>query len=134
MSNGWAQCTLFDRDIISAFMPFKGAVNVQKGSDSARERRGPAMALASFDLDKTLLPVNSGTLWVKRELRLAFLTARQAVQVTWWLTRYSMGLANGTEMVGSVVADSKEHRSTRSQRERGPCMRRHRGDVTGLER
>ncbi len=66
-----------------------------------------AMGLAFFDLDKTLLPLNSGTLWVKREFALGFLTARQALQASWWLSRYSVGLANGAEMVASAVAALK---------------------------
>jgi HAD superfamily hydrolase (TIGR01490 family) len=62
------------------------------------------MSIAFYDLDKTLLPLNSGTLWVKRELRLGHLSWRQAMQATVWLTRYRFGFANGADMVASAVA------------------------------
>ncbi len=65
------------------------------------------MSIAFYDLDKTLLPLNSGTLWVKRELRLGHLSLRQAMQATVWLTRYRFGFANGADMVASAVAALK---------------------------
>ncbi len=61
------------------------------------------MAIAFFDLDKTLLSVNSGSLWVKRETRLGHLSKRHALQAMAWLTRYHLGLANAEEMVLQAV-------------------------------
>ncbi len=61
------------------------------------------MRLAFFDLDKTLLAVNSGTLWVRREAALGHLTKRQAVRAAWWLTRYQLGFASAETMVAEAV-------------------------------
>jgi HAD superfamily hydrolase (TIGR01490 family) len=65
------------------------------------------MAIAFFDLDKTLFAVNSGTLWVKREFRLGHISLRQAARATLWLSRYRFGFANGADMVASAVAELK---------------------------
>ena len=57
------------------------------------------MRLAFFDLDRTLLAVNSGTLWVRRELALGNISKRQAMRAMWWLARYQLGFASGEAMV-----------------------------------
>jgi HAD superfamily hydrolase (TIGR01490 family) len=62
------------------------------------------MAIAFFDLDKTLLAVNSGRLWVKREVRLGHLGVRQAAQAALWLLRYELGYASAEAMVEAAVA------------------------------
>ncbi|MBL9039197.1 MAG: HAD-IB family hydrolase [Archangium sp.] len=74
--------------------------------DSARRVGEPAVAvgIAFFDLDKTLLAVNSGTLWVRRELALGHLTKRQFVGAMVWLTRYHLGLVSGDDMMKKAVA------------------------------
>lgn len=49
------------------------------------------MTIAFFDLDRTLLDVNSGTLWLREEWRrgaIGFVTAARAAT---WLTRYALG-------------------------------------------
>ncbi len=62
------------------------------------------MTVAFFDLDKTLLAVNSGALWVKRERALGFLSAWQAARAAVWLGRYHLGLAAAEEMIEIAVA------------------------------
>lgn len=49
------------------------------------------MAIAFFDLDKTLLAVNSGSLWVRRELALGHITRLQALRAGMHLARYHLG-------------------------------------------
>jgi HAD superfamily hydrolase (TIGR01490 family) len=61
------------------------------------------MRLAFFDLDRTLLAVNSGTLWVRRELALGHISKRQAAQAVWWLARYRLGFAAGEDVVARAV-------------------------------
>lgn len=62
------------------------------------------MALALFDLDRTLIDVNSGRLWVTSEYRAGRLSARDVVWASWWLARYSFGLERGLERVFEVAA------------------------------
>ena len=52
------------------------------------------MAIAFFDLDKTLLSLNSGSLWVRRELKLGHITRLQALRAAAWMIRYQMGFAS----------------------------------------
>lgn len=52
------------------------------------------MAVAFFDLDKTLLSVNSATLWVRYELRHKQLKVSQALKAMGWLIRYRLGDAD----------------------------------------
>jgi len=63
------------------------------------------VAIAFFDLDKTLLAVNSGTLWVRRELALGYVTKRQALRAAFWLARYQLGFASAEVMVEEAVAE-----------------------------
>lgn len=61
------------------------------------------MSLAFFDLDRTLLAVNSAALWVRREMRLGHVRKRDALRAGLWLARYELGFAAGEEMVEEAV-------------------------------
>jgi HAD superfamily hydrolase (TIGR01490 family) len=52
------------------------------------------MSVAFFDLDKTLLAVNSGTLWIRRELALGHITRMQALRASLWIARYHLGFVS----------------------------------------
>lgn len=52
------------------------------------------MTVAFFDLDKTLLAVNSATLWVRHELKHKNLKLSQALRAMGWLIRYRLGDAD----------------------------------------
>jgi HAD superfamily hydrolase (TIGR01490 family) len=52
------------------------------------------VAVAFFDLDKTLIAVNSGTLWIRRELALKHITRLQALRAAAWLARYHLGFVS----------------------------------------
>lgn len=62
------------------------------------------MRLAYFDLDKTILAVNSGSLWVRREVALGHLSKRKALRAAGWLLTYTMGFASADSMVEEAVA------------------------------
>lgn len=47
------------------------------------------MAIAYFDLDKTLFPRNSALMWVSSEVRLGYLTRWRALRAFGWLARYT---------------------------------------------
>lgn len=49
---------------------------------------------AFFDLDRTLISVNSGTLWVKRERRLGRISLRQLADATVMLLAYRLSLVD----------------------------------------
>lgn len=49
------------------------------------------MSVAFFDLDRTLLDVNSGQLWLVHEWRGGHITTRDALVGVYWLTRYALG-------------------------------------------
>lgn len=55
------------------------------------------MAIALFDLDRTLIDVNSGSLWLRHEMRHGRVGWRDAAWATWWFTRYHLGLGGGLE-------------------------------------
>ncbi|MBM4290877.1 MAG: HAD-IB family hydrolase [Deltaproteobacteria bacterium] len=52
------------------------------------------MSVAFFDLDRTLIDVNSGRLWVRAERRAGLLGAGQVARASWWLLRYHLGWAD----------------------------------------
>lgn len=51
------------------------------------------MAIAFFDLDLTLLSVNSASLWIKRELRRGQMSKWYATKAAYHVLRYQMGTA-----------------------------------------
>lgn len=83
------------------------------------------MAIAFFDLDKTILAENSGALWVRSELRDGFITWGQAARAWVWLTRYHLGFARLEDallesiacLTGIVEAELKARTLTFYERE-----------------
>jgi HAD superfamily hydrolase (TIGR01490 family) len=52
------------------------------------------MSVAFFDLDKTLLAVNSASLWIRRELALGHISRWQALGASLWMARYHLGFVS----------------------------------------
>ena len=50
--------------------------------------------IAFFDLDRTLLEINSGSLWVKAEFRAGYISRMQLARALFDLLRYHLGMAN----------------------------------------
>ncbi|WP_224245804.1 HAD family hydrolase [Hyalangium gracile] len=61
------------------------------------------MSVAFFDLDKTLLAVNSGTLWIRRELALGHITRLQALRASLWIARYHLGFVSMEDAVLAAI-------------------------------
>ncbi len=66
------------------------------------------MPLALFDLDRTLIDVNSGRLWVSSEWRAGRLSALDVIWASWWLARYSLGWEAGLQRVFESAAAGLE--------------------------
>ena len=62
------------------------------------------MAIAFFDLDLTVLARNSGSLWVRSELRSGHLSRWQALRATYWITRYHLGFARLEDLFLESIA------------------------------
>jgi len=62
------------------------------------------MGIAFFDLDKTLIAVNSAKLWVRAELRAGHIGRLQALVAAGWMVRYGLGAARLEDAVRSAVA------------------------------
>ena len=60
-------------------------------------------AIAFFDVDKTLLSVNSATLWLRRELRHGHLTRAQVLRASVWVGLYGLGFAKMEDVLGRAV-------------------------------
>lgn len=75
-----------------------------------------AHAIAFFDLDKTLLSVNSATLWVRRERGLGHVTLRQAARAAIWLAGYHMGVTGHETALAEAVAQLTGQRAEPIQR------------------
>jgi HAD superfamily hydrolase (TIGR01490 family) len=86
------------------------------GSATERVKRAAIRLLfvrvAFFDLDKTLLAENSGSLWIRRQLREGRITRWQALRAGWLLARYHLGFAAIEdallEAVASLAGSSSE--------------------------
>ena len=52
-----------------------------------------ASRVAFFDLDRTVLSINSGSAWVRSERRGGHITAGQLLKALWWISRYKLGWA-----------------------------------------
>ncbi len=64
-------------------------------------------AIAFFDVDKTLLSVNSASLWVRRELAAGNLSRLQALRAGFWVTLYHLGFARMDDVLNEAVATLK---------------------------
>ncbi len=61
-------------------------------------------AIAFFDVDKTLLSVNSATLWIKREVRLGHISRGQALRAGFWIGLYGLGFAKMEDVLTQAVS------------------------------
>jgi len=52
-----------------------------------------SMKTIFFDLDKTILSINSGLHWVGSEWRVGQISGWQLLRALWWITRYQLGEA-----------------------------------------
>lgn len=57
------------------------------------------MGVAFFDLDHTVLDINSANLWVRHEWRAGRLSAVDAAKGGWWVLRYGLGFAGGMDEI-----------------------------------
>lgn len=67
--------------------------------------------VALFDLDGTLLDVNSGHLWLREEWRSGRITTGVAVRALYWFGRYALGdddLEHALEVAASLYAGERE--------------------------
>lgn len=62
------------------------------------------MAIAFFDLDRTLLAVNSAKLWLRRELRAGNLSLFDAARGAAWMGLYHLGVGDIERAIDSAVA------------------------------
>jgi HAD superfamily hydrolase (TIGR01490 family) len=60
-------------------------------------------AIAFFDVDKTVLAVNSATLWVRREVRTGRLTRAMAARAAGWTLLYELGFARMEKVIEEAV-------------------------------
>ena len=66
---------------------------------------------ALFDLDRTLLDVNSGRLWLLAEWHEGRLSLRDLAWGGYWLTRYSLGHEDGLQQVFDTATRTLEGQS-----------------------
>jgi len=62
-----------------------------------------ASPIAFFDLDLTLLEVNSASLWIRREMRLGHITRWSAFKGAAWLGLYELGFARMEDAIRSAA-------------------------------
>jgi HAD superfamily hydrolase (TIGR01490 family) len=62
------------------------------------------VAIAFFDLDRTLINVNSGRLWFDRERELGFLTRWQALKAAAYIGSYHLGFTRLDNVLGEAIA------------------------------
>lgn len=61
------------------------------------------MAIAFFDLDRTLLSVNAGQLWVRREMRLGHMGRWQATKAAAWIFGYHLGFSRLEKVLEDAI-------------------------------
>lgn len=78
------------------------------------------MSIAFFDLDLTILSTNSGTLWVKKELREGHISRWQALRAAGWILRYQLGFGRLEQALEVAIASLKgKDEATMRQRTHG---------------
>ncbi len=66
------------------------------------------MSIAFFDLDRTIIARNSGTLWLKSELRLGYVGRLRAARAATWLLRYHLGLGDLGDALRDAIAGLRD--------------------------
>jgi len=66
--------------------------------------------VAFFDLDLTILKVNSATLWVKSEYRQGMISTLQLIKAAWFLTRYHLGSTSLDSALQEAIMSLKGQR------------------------
>ncbi|MBI5513106.1 MAG: HAD family hydrolase [Deltaproteobacteria bacterium] len=62
---------------------------------------------AFFDLDRTLVRVNSAGLWARRELRRGKARRRDVLRVSWWVLRYTLGVLDVEDLARQATRPLK---------------------------
>ncbi len=62
------------------------------------------MPIAFFDLDRTLLPVNSAWLWLRYELERGYISWSNVAYATTWLTAYHLGIGSLDKPLREAIA------------------------------
>jgi HAD superfamily hydrolase (TIGR01490 family) len=62
------------------------------------------VGVAFFDLDRTLLAVNSASLWIRREVALGHVSRLDALKAAAWMAGYHLGLAEAEHLVTDAVS------------------------------
>jgi HAD superfamily hydrolase (TIGR01490 family) len=70
---------------------------------SARHERTAGPRAALFDMDRTLLRVETGTLYVRHQRKLGEATWRDAVKAAYWLTQYTFGVLDAMRVAEKVL-------------------------------
>jgi len=60
--------------------------------------------IAFFDVDKTILSVNSANLWLRRELREGTITRFQMLRASFWVGLYHLGYVRMEHVIDAAVA------------------------------
>lgn len=63
--------------------------------------------IAFFDVDKTILAVNSARLWVRREFQTGRLSLKDAARAAWWTGLYELGFARIETVIEDAVRTLK---------------------------
>lgn len=79
------------------------------------------MKAALFDLDRTLIDVNSASLWMRHEWDAGNLGVRDVAWGAWWIAKYSLGLGAGMDdayeqAVATLAGKSEEDVDARTRR------------------
>jgi HAD superfamily hydrolase (TIGR01490 family) len=61
------------------------------------------VSIAFFDFDETLIVGNSGSLWIRRELRSGHISRLQALRAASWMVRYRLGFASMEEALRTAI-------------------------------
>jgi HAD superfamily hydrolase (TIGR01490 family) len=73
-------------------------------------------AAAFFDMDRTVLAVNSGTLWLQHLVTHRAITAYNLARALWWLVLYQLALVDGEQVTAEVASTVKGQREADMRR------------------
>ncbi len=64
-------------------------------------------AIAFFDVDKTILSINSAALWVRQQFSTGHISRTQGVRVAFWIGLYHLGYVNLEGLIEEAVSTLK---------------------------
>ena len=80
----------------------------RSGRDTPASPKRPPSRAALFDMDRTLVRVETATLYLRHQRRRGEATFRDMVQLAWWVMQYNLGVLDAASVAENALAKIRD--------------------------